>query len=329
MIVSYDTIITMKPPYEITSEILESVAKISVLIGKYEGIHFPKPSPQLRKENKIRSIHSSLAIEGNTLSPKQITAILEGKRVLGAKKDILEVQNALKLYEQIEQFKPFALPSFLQAHKIVLAGLIDKPGVFRSQHIGVLEGSKVRHMPPPYSRVPGLMKNLFSYLNAHRRENLLILSCVFHYECEFIHPFVDGNGRMGRFWQSVLLNRHHPIFKYVPIESMIREKQEHYYEALRKSDLAGKSTAFVEFMLEVILKSLSQFLSDLRPVTQTWEDRINIAQETFGKKPFQRKEYLALFKTLSTATASRDLANATLQNLLQMNGEKRNATYRF
>ena len=213
----------MKPPYEITSKILKSITSISEKIGEANAKYLVKTNPTLRKQNKIKTIHSSLNIEGNSLSEEQITAILENKRVIGPAKDIAEVLNALAVYETLSQFKPYAEKDFLKAHKMLLKGLIDTSGKYRTQGVGIVKGSKVEHIAPPSENVPFLMKYLFQYLK-DKSEIPLIKSCVFHYEMEFIHPFMDGNGRMGRLWQTLILMADYPIFEFLPFETLISKK---------------------------------------------------------------------------------------------------------
>ncbi|MGK0414685.1 MAG: Fic family protein, partial [Polaribacter sp.] len=194
----------MKPPYEITSSILKLITSISEKIGEVNANLLNKPSPKLRKQNRIKTIHSSLKIEGNTLTEEQITALLENKRVIGPKKDVLEVLNANKIYENLGEYNPSNEESFLKAHQSLMDGLIENSGKYRNQSVGIVKGSKVEHLAPPFGNVSYLMKDLFEYLKKSD-EIELIKSCVFHYEMEFIHPFLDGNGRMGRLWQTLIL----------------------------------------------------------------------------------------------------------------------------
>ena len=241
----------MKPPYEITTKILKLVTSISEKLGEVNASFLVKSSPSLRKQNQIKTIHSSLKIEGNTLTEQQITAILENKRVIGPEKDIKEVQNAIKVYEQIENFKFDTLNSFLDAHKTLMDGLISSAGEFRKEGVGIVKGSKIEHMAPPAENVRYLMNDLFKYVKSDN-EITLIKSCVFHYEMEFIHPFTDGNGRMGRLWQTVILMSKHPVFQFIPFETLISETQEDYYKVLSICDKTGKSTVFMEYMLSVV-----------------------------------------------------------------------------
>src|SRR5690606_14445686 len=205
----------MNPPYIITSEILKLVTSISERIGEINAAHLYKPTTELRKKNRIKTIQSSLEIEGNTLSEEQITALLENKRVIAPKKDIVEVQNAIKVYEQLNQFNPYQLKDLEKAHAVLMNGLIDNAGKLRTINVGIVKGSKVEHIAPSGSMVKSLMNDLFTYLKKDK-DLILIKSCVFHYEFEFIHPFIDGNGRMGRLWQTLLLMQQYPVIEYLP-----------------------------------------------------------------------------------------------------------------
>src|SRR5690606_12004833 len=196
---------------------------------------------------KIKTIHSSLQIEGNTLSQEQITALIENKRVIGPPKDVAEVLNAIKVYEDLESFKPKDVKSFLKAHQIMMSGLIANPGKYRNKSVGIVQGSEVAHVAPPFENVPFLMNDLFTYLKKSD-EIVLIKSCVFHYEMEFIHPFLDGNGRIGRLWQTIILMEQYPVFEFLPFETLISKTQNEYYKALALSDKSGKSTFFIEYI---------------------------------------------------------------------------------
>ena len=319
----------MKPPFELTEPMLDLCMAISRLLGRYEGIKLPKPQPMLVKRNRIRTIQSSLAIEGNRLSENQVTAILDHKRVIGPGKDILEVQNAIKAYEALPHYKAYELDSLLQSHKIMMRGLVPDAGRLRSGSVGILKGSRVSHVAPKPSLVLTLMQDLFSFIKDDENVHALIKSCIFHYEFEFIHPFSDGNGRIGRLWQSALLLHYHPLFEFTPVESLIKEKRRAYYKALELSDKKGQSTDFVVFMLETIRQSLETLLSELRPARETFDSRIQKAKENFPKKSFSRKEYIQFQKTVSTATASRDLSRAVKQELLKKTGDKALSEYFF
>lgn len=317
----------MKPPYTITDKILVLVASISEKIGEINASHLYKPATELRKKNRIKTIQSSLEIEGNTLTEEQITALLENKRVIAPQKDILEVQNAIKVYEQLRQFNPYQLKDLVKAHSVLMNGLIDNPGKLRTTNVGIVKGSKVEHIAPNGTMVNGLMKDLFDYL---KKDNDLILikSCVFHYEFEFIHPFTDGNGRMGRLWQTLILMQQYPVFEYLPVESLIKQKQNEYYNKLSESDKKGNSTPFIEFMLGIISESLDGLLQS-QSVTLHTEDRIRLFKDKIGKNKFSRKDYMQSFKNISAPTASRDLKWATEQDLLYKFGTLRLTEYQF
>lgn len=319
-------IVSMKPPYEITARILLLISSISEKLGAANASFLNKPSPQLRKQNKIKTIHSSLRIEGNTLSQDQVTAIVENKRVIGPKKDILEVVNAIQVYDNILEFKYSSVKSFLKAHEMLMQGLVEGAGRFRNQDVGIFQGSKVAHIAPPPENVPHLMNDLFKYLKS-KDESPLIKSCVFHYEMEFVHPFMDGNGRMGRLWQTVALMNEYPVFEFLPFETLISQTQEEYYKALSKSDKAGKSTEFIEYMLNVIDRSLEDLLNYNNRIL-TDRDRIDYFI-SLGISEFSRKDYMNVFKNISTATASRDLKKAVELKLFERIGEKNQVKYKI
>jgi Fic family protein len=317
----------MKPPYQVTTNILELIASIAEKIGEVNAAYLYKPPTELRKKNRIKTIQSSLEIEGNSLSLDQVTAILDNKKVIAPKRDILEVKNAIKAYEIIDKYNPASLTSFLQAHGILMNGLIENPGKIRTKSVGILKGSKVTHLAPPGPLVKSLVKELFDYLKKDK-DLLLIKSCVFHYEIEFIHPFMDGNGRIGRLWQTVILRQYSPVFEFLPIESLIKAKQLEYYQILGEADNKGDSTGFIEFMLRIINESLEDLLTN-QNVNLSAQDRIAIFREKIGKSSFNRKDYLRHFKDISTATASRDLKLAVDIGLLNRSGDKRTTSYKF
>ena len=269
-----------------------------------------------------------MAIEGNTLDLDQVTALLEGKRVIGRKEEIQEALNAIATYDLMAKFDPFSPESLLEAHQTMMDQLIPDPGKWRTRNVGILKGSKVGHIAPKADRVPHLMDDLFRFLRTNGY-NALIRSCVFHYELEFIHPFQDGNGRIGRFWQTLLLYHYHPAFEFIPIESLIREHQQEYYAALEASDRSGDSTAFVHFSLGIILQSLEDFVSSFSPKPLSATERLSRAKEHFVHREFSRKLYLELYKAISTATASRDLKQAVEAGILSRSGEKSLTLYRF
>lgn len=317
----------MRPPYQVTNRILQLVASVSQKIGEVNSAYLYKPPTELRKKNRIKTIQSSLAIEGNSLSIDQIAAMMENERVIAPQKDILEVKNAIMVYDKINEFNPFSLTSFCKAHKILMQGLVDNPGKLRTKPVGILKGSEVAHIAPPGQMIRTLLKDLFDYLKKDK-DLLLIKSCVFHYEIEFIHPFMDGNGRMGRLWQTIILKQYAPVFEFLPVETLIKEKQPEYYEVLGQSDNQGNSTSFIEFMLQIINESLEELLT-LQNVSLTSSDRINLFKEISGSGSFSRQEYMRQFKDIASATASRDLQKAVNKGILERFGDKRTSRYKF
>lgn len=317
-------IASMKPPYEITPKILKLISSISEKIGEVNANYLSKQSPQLRKQNRIKTIHSSLQIEGNKLTEVQITALIENKRVIGPEKDVLEVLNAIKVYDKLEEYKFSSDKSFLNAHLQLMNGLIESAGKYRKKGVGIVKGTNVEHIAPPYENVPHLMKDLFEYLK-DSNELTLIKSCVFHYEVEFIHPFLDGNGRMGRLWQTLILTAEYPVFEFLPFETLISKTQDEYYKSLALSDKSGKSTIFIEYMLGVIDKSLETLLNYNNRILKDI-DRLAYFIK-LGIKEFNRKDYMNIFKDLSSATASRDLKKGMERNLFESVGNLNKTRY--
>lgn len=317
----------MKPPYQLTDKILKSIVSISEKLGEIKALHLYKPPTELRKKNRIKTIQSSLEIEGNTLGEDQITALLENKRVVAPQKDIIEVQNAIQVYECLCEFDPYRLTDLEKAHGILMNGLIERAGKLRTENVGIVKGSIVEHIAPNGSMIKGLMKDLFNYLKTDE-DIVLVKSCVFHYEFEFIHPFLDGNGRMGRLWQTLILMQEYPIFEYLPVESLIKSNQETYYGALSQSDKNGSSTPFIEYMLTIILQALDNLLASQNKKL-TAPDRIELYRTIIGTKSFSRKDYLVNFREISEATASRDLKWGTEQAILIKSGDKRLTKYEY
>ena len=257
-----------QPPFTLNNQMLDYVADIAQKVGQVDAYGQLSRSPQLRKENRTQTIHSSLAIENNTLSLEQVTAVIEGKHVIASPKDLLEVQNAIKVYEDIDSFNPLSIDDLLRAHKELMGGLVSEAGRLRSGNVGVFAGDKLIHAGTPAKYVPNVLADLFSWL-ASGEVHPLITSCVFHYEFEFIHPFQDGNGRMGRLWQTLILSRWNDLFAWLPVETLVKEHQEDYYDTLAGSDEQGDCTQFIEFMLGMI----SQALDDV--ITSGNDDGIN------------------------------------------------------
>ncbi len=311
--------------YEGTPQIINLSTEIGRLLGIVDATHLRKPQTELRKRNKVKTIRASLAIEGNTLSEAQITAIMDNKRVIGPAKDIKEVENAIQVYDNLSTFDPFSKKSYLEAHGQLMSGLVDMPGQFRTGSVGVIQGDRIAHLAPPGWNVDNLMTNLFEYLN-EGEDNLIIKSCVFHYEMEFIHPFMDGNGRMGRLWQTLILMKVNPVFEYLPIEQEIKKSQEEYYNVLRQCDKEGLATKFVEYVLGKIKLSLAE-LVDVQREHFTDIERLNYFLDQIDTSDFTRKDYLRMFPKISTATATRDLRKGVEVGILSRKGSDRRTTY--
>ncbi len=250
------------PPFTITEDITNLVIEIAEKTGVIAVTENLSKNPTLRRENRIQSIHSSLAIERNSLTFDQVSDIIDGKRVLGPPKDIREVQNAYEAYEIIAQLSPYKIPDLLKAHRIMMSDLVKESGVFRSRGVGVYAGESLIHAGTPPQHVPGLIAELFRWLK-DSTIHPLIKSCVFHYEFEFIHPFSDGNGRTGRMWHTLILSKWKKFFLWLPIESLIHERQEEYYQAINLSNNEGESTVFVKFMLEIINQALDELTENV------------------------------------------------------------------
>jgi len=248
---------TGEPPFELTEEILGLVAEICEVLGRLSADLPAERSLLLRRANRIRTVHASLAVEGNTLSLDQVEAVLEGRRVIGPAGEIQEVRNALTAYEVMESWEPGNSTDLRAAHGVLMAGLIDRPGSFRRGAAGIMGAEAVVHIAPPADRVPFLFESLLTWL-VEASVHPLVRGCVFHYEFEFIHPFVDGNGRLGRLWQTLILSRWNPVCAVLPVEHVIRDRQAAYYAALRQADAAGSSTPFIAFMLSAIRKALAE-----------------------------------------------------------------------
>jgi Fic family protein len=250
------------PPYEITPVIVDLVERIGECLGRISLAGNTPSAPRLRRETHIQSIQASLHIEGNTLSLEQVTAVLDGKRVLGTPREIQEVRNAFAAYEQMENLDPGSRNDLCRAHAVLMHGLVDAPGSFRRGSVGIRRGDEVVHIAPPAERVPYLVDDLLDWLGK-TEAHPLIASSAFHYEFEFIHPFMDGNGRLGRLWQTLILGRWKPVFFMIPIESVIRDRQADYYAALRRGDERGKYTTFIEFLLNAILAACQQLTGEV------------------------------------------------------------------
>ena len=310
-----------------TSQVIHLLIDIAEIVGHLEGVKLLKPNPGLRRRNRIQTIQASLSIEGNSLTSDQVTALLDNKRVIGPGQDILAAQNAICAYGQLDGFDPFSITSFLKAHEILMEGLITSTGMLRTGPIGVIRQGEIFHEAPSWENVDPMMQTLFAYLKKND-DHLLLKSSRFHFQLEHIHPFVDGNGRMGRLWQTCLLMAYHPIFEFLPVADFIKKRQSGYYRELAIGDDTGDCTGFVVFMLSVIRESLQELMVETRSVRLTASVRLEMAAHSFGDHSFSRRDYQSFFKTISTATASRDLKEGVKKGLLEKTGDKRTAIYK-
>lgn len=271
-----------QPPFTITTDILNLVAQISQQVGELNASQL-NASPQLRKQNRIKTITGTLAIEGNSLTEEQITAIVEGKPVLGSVRELAEVKGAIAAYDALPAFTPSEISDLLTAHGLMLSDVLVNAGEFRSKGVGIHKGGVVHHVAPPAHQVSGLMADLLQWLK-QTKDHPLIASCVFHYEFEFIHPFADGNGRMGRLWQTLILSKWHPLFLSLPLESVIKDHQQAYYHALEQADNQADSTPFIHFMLSVIQQTLAQNASVSAPLGEGKNAPVNTLINVTGLK---------------------------------------------
>jgi Fic family protein len=313
---------------QITSEIVNTLAAIAKSVGQVEGVNLIRPAPQLQRNNRIRTIQASLAIEGNSLTRNQVTALLDKKRVIGPRQDVLAVENAIKVYQRLADLDPLSMNSFLRAHGIMLKGLVENPGSLRQGPIGVLRENNIFHEAPPWEEAGLMMQELFQYVHKSN-DHFLIKSSRVHFQLENIHPFTDGNGRMGRLWQTRILMLYHPVLEFLPVEHLIWEQQQEYYRAIAIGEDTGDCTIFVALILTQIEKTLHLLVEETRGVSLSPEDRLGIARSAFSENIFSRKDYQTLIKTISTATASRDLQQGVKQGLLNRSGDKRTSVYRF
>ena len=284
-----------QPPCTMTEEITNLVIEIGEQVGAVAAYDSLQPNPTLRRENRIKSIHSSLAIEQNTLTLEQVSDIIDGKRVLGPPQDIREVKNAYEAYERISSLDPYSVKNLLLAHRIMMEGLVKEAGVFRSKNVGVYAGNQLIHAGTPANYVPELIDQLFAWMKRSKLHPL-VKSCIFHYEFEFIHPFADGNGRTGRLWQSLILQKWKPFFAWLPVETLIHEKQDEYYAALNALNSEGESTIFVTFMLQIIRDALADII-------KTQDSHRNVGVNVGINVGTNEKKVLALLRQDGRLTA--------------------------
>ena len=307
-----------KPPFDVTTGILDKVAEIAELVGHVNASLGLSTNPTLRRTNRIRTIYSSLAIEQNTLSLEQVTAVLSGKRVIAPPKDIAEVKNAYEIYEMMDSLDPYSVDDLLNAHGVMTRDLVEESGCFRSRPVGVVDKQgNVLHFGTLPDYVPGLVVELLDWVR-DSDFHMLIKSCVFRYELELIHPFADGNGRIGRLWHTLLLTQWKPMFAWLPLESIIHDRQDEYYQAINRSNNEAKSTAFIEFMLSAIKEALLEAVQVGNVENMRTEEQRRYQVERFLKRHgtitnADVREMLGV----SSATANRVLAKLTAERKLQ------------
>ena len=321
-----------EPPFKITSKAINLISQISEKIGEISTLENTERTVQLRKKNRIRTIHSSLAIENNSLTIEQITAIIEGKRVLGPPNEIQEVKNAVQAYELLLNLNPYKQNDLLKAHQLMMNDLVKHSGKYRKGGVGIFDGKGVVHVAPPADRVPFLMNDLFDWLKSSDAHPL-IKSCVFHYEFEFIHPFEDGNGRMGRLWQTVILTEWKPIFAWLPIETLIKENQKLYYKALGISDSNADSTEFIEFMLSIILKTIKEIITTELKITQKITQKITVNQQkiidSIKNNPYITQEELAEIVGIARLNIIKNMKKLQEQNIIKRIGADKNGYWQI
>lgn len=321
-----------EPPFKITSKAINLISQISEKIGEISALENTERTVQLRKKNRIKTIHSSLAIENNSLTIEQITAIIEGKRVLGPPNEIQEVKNAVQAYELLLNLNPYKQNDLLKAHQLMMNDLVKHSGKYRKGGVGIFDGKGVVHVAPPADRVPFLMNDLFDWLKSSDAHPL-IKSCVFHYEFEFIHPFEDGNGRMGRLWQTVILTEWKPIFAWLPIETLIKENQKLYYKALGISDSNADSTEFIEFMLSIILKTIKEIIATELKITQKITQKITVNQQkiidSIKNNPYITQEELAEIVGIARLNIIKNMKKLQEQNIIKRIGADKNGYWQI
>lgn len=319
-----------EPPFKITSQIIDLISQISEAVGEINSLENSPRHLELRKENRIKTIHSSLAIENNSLSLEQITAIIEGKRVLGSPNEIQEVKNALQAYELLLTLNPYEEKDLLKAHKLMMADLVELNGKYRKDGVGIFDGNQVVHLAPPADRVPFLMSDLFEWLK-NSDVHPLIKSCVFHYEFEFIHPFQDGNGRMGRLWQTVILKEWKSVFAWLPIETLIKENQVEYYNALNSSDSDANSTNFTVFMLQTILRTIKEIIETEKKITPKITVKITANQkkilEAIKQNPFVTQEELSSIVGIAKLNINKNMKKLQEQGIIERVGADKNGKW--
>ena len=317
------------PPFEITPEIISYVADISELVGKISAADHLSAPPTLRRENRIRTIHGSLAIEQNTLSIEQVTAVINGKRVIAPPKDIAEVKNAYDIYERMDELDPYSVDDLLMAHGIMMSGLISEAGVFRSGSVGVVDrDGRILHFGTLPDYVPGLVSDLLEWARESKLP-MLIKSCVLHYELELIHPFADGNGRTGRLWHTLMLSKWNPMFAWLPVESIVHDRQREYYAVINASNNNCSSTEFITFMLSAIIE-VSNVIDEMSDEnTAPEERRWKMVQDYLRKNASVRNADICEMLGVSPATANRLLRGWSESGKLERYRDGRTWAYKL
>ena len=319
----------LSPPFKITNEILNFVYEIGELVGKISAEKEFEKNLTLRRENRIKTIYSSLAIEQNTLTLEQVTDVINGKRVLAPPKDIKEVQNAYEIYERLDELNENSVKDLLLAHKIMTSELIKESGRFRSKNAGVYQGDKLIHMGTLPEYIPELINNLFLWLK-NSKEHPLIKAAVFHYEFEFIHPFQDGNGRIGRLWHSLILSKWKKIFAWLPVESLVQKYQKEYYITINNSNRDGESTEFILFMLRIINETLIELVENKKTtdkMTDKNRERIKLVIKYLSQNNSINNKETQNLLNISEATAKRFLNKLVKENILEAVGEYKARKY--
>lgn len=304
-----------KPPFNITSKMLSLSISITEKLGVISEYHSLRRMPILRKNNKIKSIHSSLAIEANSLSLNQVKDVIEGSLVLGHKKEIQEVKNAYRVYNMMSEFDCYKEKDLLDAHKILMNLIDEEAGFYRNHGEGVFDGDRVIFVAPSEKLVSSLMNDLFHWLKNDIETPLLIKSCVFHYEFVFIHPFGDGNGRMARLWQNIILCKWNKVFEYIPIESQIQKYQSTYYDKINESHQKGESTEFKEFMLKMIDETLDGVVRSVYKESENISDQVNKLLEMMeDETPYSANQLMSGLGIKSKETLRGTYLNPAIEN---------------
>lgn len=326
-----------KPPFEINENILNLVTTITEKLTRLEIKYDYKKDLFLRKSSKIKSVNSSCAIEANSLSEEEVISVINGKAVLAPQNEINEVKNAYEAYTNIFNYDPYKIESFLNAHKVLTTDIISESGKFRSGEVGVFDGKEVIHMGARPDYVPELIEDLFNWAKESDL-NPLIKSSVIHFEIEFIHPFNDGNGRIGRLWQSLILCKYNNLFEYLPIETLVKENQQHYYDALSRAEKDASSTVFIEFMLNMILKTVEKFDTNnslvkikeeyLKGLTKTEKEVLSVLITYFNKNEFIDTDIAVSLLNKSKVNIRKYFGKFMRLNILIPIGENKGRKYR-